>query len=125
MHGLSRLFLLVFPLAGYGCLCHYYYLLFRATFASIILGGGGGGLETGFLSLYCNEGSGSRVPMVGGEGGGLKGRFMERDYDGISLLGMRVVVGVLFHMLCLSALRALWGWRGSVEVEWGLCGGGL
>ena len=58
-----------FSLAGYGCLCHYYYLLFRATFASIILEGVGGFGDSFSLSLYCNEGSGSRVPMVGGEGG--------------------------------------------------------
>ena len=34
--------------------------------------GGGGAWRLLFsLSLYCNEGSGSRVPMVGGEGGGV------------------------------------------------------
>ena len=44
---------------------------------------------------------------------------MERDYDGISLLGMRVVVGVLFSHAVLEHFE------GFVGVEWGLCGGGV
>ena len=43
---------------------------------------------------------------------------MERDYDGISLLGMRVVVGVLLSHAVLEHFE------GFVGVEWGLCGGG-
>ena len=44
---------------------------------------------------------------------------MERDYDGISLLGMRVVVGVLFshavleHFEGFVGVEGAWRWSGS------------